>query len=75
MNQELETLIMNASDLPTIPVVATKVMQLIESESTTSEELAKIVASDPAVAARVLRSRTRRFTAVSARSRRCPMPS
>lgn len=55
MNQGLETLIMNASDLPTIPVVATKVMQLVESENTTSEELAKIVASDPAVAARVLK--------------------
>lgn len=55
MNQELETLIMNASDLPTIPVVATKVMQLIGSETTTSEELAKIVAADPAVAARVLK--------------------
>ncbi|KAB0671903.1 HDOD domain-containing protein [Oryzomonas sagensis] len=55
MNQELETLIMNASDLPTIPVVATKVMQMIGSETTTSEELAKIVAADPAVAARVLK--------------------
>jgi putative nucleotidyltransferase with HDIG domain len=55
MNQELETLIMNASDLPTIPVVATKVMQLIGNETTTSEELSKIVASDPAVAARVLK--------------------
>ena len=48
-------MIMTASDLPTIPVVATKVMQLIESESATAEELAKIVASDPAVAARVLK--------------------
>ena len=46
---------MTASDLPTIPVVATKVMQLIESECATAEELAKIVASDPAVAARVLK--------------------
>ena len=46
---------MTASDLPTIPVVATKVMQLIESENATAEELAKIVASDPAVAARVLK--------------------
>jgi len=55
MNQDLETLIMNASDLPTIPVVATKVMQLVERENTTSEVLAKIVASDPAVAARVLK--------------------
>jgi putative nucleotidyltransferase with HDIG domain len=55
MNRELEIMIMTASDLPTIPVVATKVMQLIECESATSEELAKVVASDPAVAARVLK--------------------
>ena len=55
MNKELETAIMTAADLPTIPVVAIKVMQLIESESATAEELAKIVASDPAVAARVLK--------------------
>ena len=48
-------MIMTASDLPTIPVVATKVMQLIESEKETAEELAKVVASDPAVAARVLK--------------------
>ncbi len=46
---------MTASDLPTIPVVATKVMRLIESENATAEELAKVVASDPAVAARVLK--------------------
>lgn len=55
MNRELEVMIMTASDLPTIPVVATKVMQLIESESATADELAKVVASDPAVAARVLK--------------------
>lgn len=55
MNRELEVMIMTASDLPTIPVVATKVMQLIECESATAEELAKVVASDPAVAARVLK--------------------
>jgi len=48
-------MIMTASDLPTIPVVATKVMQLIESENATAEELSKVVASDPAVAARVLK--------------------
>jgi len=55
MNPELEQLILNASDLPTIPVVATKVLQLIESETTTAEDLARVVASDPAVAARVLK--------------------
>src|SRR6266567_4574698 len=55
MNRDLEIMILTASDLPTIPVVATKVMQLIERESATAEELAKVVASDPAVAARVLK--------------------
>lgn len=55
MNKELETAILTAADLPTIPVIAIKVMQLIESETATAEELAKIVASDPAVAARVLK--------------------
>jgi len=55
MNKELETAIMTAADLPTIPIVAIKVMQLIESEKANAEELAKIVASDPAVAARVLK--------------------
>jgi len=55
MNKELETAIMTAADLPTIPVVAIKVMQLIESEKASAEELAKVVASDPAVAARVLK--------------------
>lgn len=55
MNKELEQAIMSAGDLPTIPVVALKVMQLLESENATAEELAKIVASDPAVAARVLK--------------------
>jgi len=55
MNRELEITIMTAGDLPTIPVVATKVMQLIESDNATAEELSKVVSSDPAVAARVLK--------------------
>lgn len=55
MNKELEQAIMSAGDLPTIPVVAMKVMQLLESEKATAEELAKVVAADPAVAARVLK--------------------
>lgn len=55
MNKELENLIMSAVDLPAIPVVATKVIQLVESERVTPEELAKTIASDPAVAARILK--------------------
>jgi putative nucleotidyltransferase with HDIG domain len=55
MSMELEQLINSATDLPTIPVVAVKVLKLIESEGVTAEELAKVVSSDPAVAARVLK--------------------
>lgn len=55
MNKELELIIMTANDLPTIPVVATKVMQLVENETATAEEMARVVASDPAVAARILK--------------------
>jgi len=55
MSTDLEQIIMAASDLPTIPVVATKVMQLLEDENSTADDLARVVASDPAVAARVLK--------------------
>jgi putative nucleotidyltransferase with HDIG domain len=55
MNRELENAINTAKDLPTIPTVATRVMQLVESETATAEELAKVVAADPSVAARVLK--------------------
>ena len=55
MNNELEKTIMAAGDLPAMPVVAAKVMQLVEDEKVTAVELARIVASDPAVAARIMK--------------------
>lgn len=55
MNKELETLIMSAVDLPAIPLVATKVIEMIEQEDVTVEIIAKTVSSDPAVAARILK--------------------
>ncbi len=55
MNKELEHAILTAGDLPTIPIVATKVMQLIELDNTSVEDIAKVVSTDPAVAARVLK--------------------
>ena len=55
MNTELEKFIMTVGDLPTMSIVATKVMQLVEDERATAEELAKVVSSDPGVAARVLK--------------------
>ena len=55
MNKELERIIMTAGDLPTIPVVATKVMQMIEDPDSTAEAVANTISADPAVAARVLK--------------------
>ncbi len=55
MNSELEHAIKMAGDLPTIPVVATRVMQLIELENVTIDEIARVVMTDPAVAARVIK--------------------
>lgn len=55
MNKELEKAIMAAGDLPTIPIVATKVMQMIEMDNITVEDIASVVTTDPAVAARVLK--------------------
>lgn len=52
---DLEQLINSTTDLPAIPVVAVKVLNLIESEAVTAEELSRVVSSDPAVAARVLK--------------------
>ncbi|BDV44414.1 HD family phosphohydrolase [Geotalea uraniireducens] len=55
MSKDLETLIMSAVDLPTIPLVATKVIEMIEQEDVTIEKLAQTVSTDPAVAARILK--------------------
>jgi len=55
MSNDNEKLIMFAGDLPAMPMVATKVMQLIEDERVTAEELAKVVSSDPAMTARIMK--------------------
>lgn len=55
MSTELEKIIAAAGDLPAMPLVAVKVMQLVEDENVTASELAKIVASDPAVAAKIMK--------------------
>ncbi|GAB4303040.1 MAG: HDOD domain-containing protein [Desulfuromonadia bacterium] len=55
MYSALEKLIMKAGDIPTIPVVATRILQLMEDPMTTAEDLARAVAADPAVAARVMK--------------------
>jgi HD-like signal output (HDOD) protein len=46
---------MTTGDLPPMPVVATKVIQLVESGNADAVEIARAIASDPAVSARILK--------------------
>jgi HD-like signal output (HDOD) protein len=55
MNEELKKTIMTTGDLPPMPVVATKVIQLVESGNADAAEISKAIASDPAVSARILK--------------------
>jgi HD-like signal output (HDOD) protein len=55
MNNDLKKVIMTTGDLPPMPVVATKVLQLVESGKADASEISKAISSDPAVSARVLK--------------------
>jgi putative nucleotidyltransferase with HDIG domain len=55
MNEELKKLVMTTGDLPPMPMVATKVIQLVESDRVNAEEIARAISSDPAVSARLLK--------------------
>src|SRR5664279_4657900 len=55
MTNNQDNLNILVEDLPAMPLVATKVMQLIEDECVSVDELAKVVASDPAMAARIMK--------------------
>lgn len=55
MNEDLKKAIMTTGDLPPMPVVATKVLQLVESGKADAAEISRAISSDPAVSARVLK--------------------
>jgi putative nucleotidyltransferase with HDIG domain len=55
MNEELKKIIMTTGDLPPMPMVATKVIQLVESGKANADEIARAISSDPAVSARLLK--------------------
>jgi len=55
MNEELRKAILTTGDLPPMPIVATKVLQLVESGKAEAAEIAKAISADPAVSARVLK--------------------
>ena len=54
-NQYLDQLAAKVSDLPTLPAVVLRVMQMLEDPLCSGADLSRVVASDPALAARVLK--------------------
>jgi HD-like signal output (HDOD) protein len=54
MNESLRDLIKNIKNLPTIPVIAQEVLNLLNDEMLSLEKLESIVERDPAISAKVL---------------------
>ncbi|OHB27025.1 MAG: hypothetical protein A2X84_07370 [Desulfuromonadaceae bacterium GWC2_58_13] len=55
MLSELQSVINAVGDLPPMPVVATKVVQLMQDQNTTAKDLADAISKDAAVSARILK--------------------
>jgi HD-like signal output (HDOD) protein len=55
MSSEFQTVINAVGDLPPMPVVATKVVQLMQDPNTTAKDLADAISRDAAVSARILK--------------------
>jgi putative nucleotidyltransferase with HDIG domain len=55
MNEDLKKAILTTGDLPPMPVVATKVLQLVESGKADATEISRAISADAAVSARVLK--------------------
>lgn len=51
----LESIILNTLDLPAIPMVAARVMQLVGSSACSIDDVQKVISGDPAVVSRLLR--------------------
>ncbi|HKK01475.1 MAG TPA: HDOD domain-containing protein, partial [Desulfuromonadales bacterium] len=55
MNRDIKSIVKTVGDLPAMPVVAVKVMELLQDPNTSAEVLANAVSLDPAVSARILK--------------------
>jgi putative nucleotidyltransferase with HDIG domain len=55
MPEDIEQIILKTCDLPTMPVVAEKVMMLVADPDATTEQLQKVISADQALAARILK--------------------
>ncbi len=56
LSGELPAAIQHADDLPSLPAVAIEVLRLTHDEDATVIDLADVISSDPALAAKILKS-------------------
>jgi HD-like signal output (HDOD) protein len=54
-NVKLQQIIRNANDLPTLPIVASKMLQVVESEKSAAADLAETISKDQSLTAKVLK--------------------
>ncbi len=54
-NEYLDQLVGKVGDLPTLPAIVLRVMQMIEDPLCSSADLARVIMADPAMAARILK--------------------
>ncbi len=55
MSTDFQTVVRSIGDLPPMPAVATKVLQMLQSPETNFSQLGEAISSDPAVSARLLK--------------------
>jgi len=55
MATDFQTIVRSIGDLPPMPAVATKVLQMLQSPETNYSQLGEAISSDPAVSARLLK--------------------
>src|SRR4051795_4541388 len=56
VNQELASRITNSTQLPTLPIIAMKVLELTRREDVSVPEIASLIMNDPALASRILKT-------------------
>jgi putative nucleotidyltransferase with HDIG domain len=55
MSEDLNRIVMQAADLPTVPIVAKKVVKALSNPNTNINDLNKIISTDQALSARILK--------------------
>ena len=65
MTDKFQNIYFELNNLPSMPTIAAKMVELINAPDTSAEELTQVIAKDPAVAARVLKIANSSFYSMS----------